>query len=131
MTRTLGSSVEALLLARGGELTRAEELARAAIVIAETETDNVWLHGWSNEDLALVLERAGRIEEARDALERALAVWERKRCLPYVARAREQLDALRAGAGLSHAQGTFPHTRAAGDQSPELAATGRDVSSGG
>ena len=95
VTRTLGSSVEALLLARGGELTRAEELARAAIVIAETETDNVWLHGWSNEDLALVLERAGRIEEARDALERALAFWERKRCLPYVARVREQLDSLR------------------------------------
>ena len=50
--------------------------------MAETETDNVWLQGWSNEDLALVLERAGRIDEAREALERALAVWERKRCLP-------------------------------------------------
>jgi len=42
-----------------------------------------------------VLERAGRIEEARDALERALAVWERKRCVPYVARVREQFDSLR------------------------------------
>ena len=57
-----------------------------AVGIAETETDNVWLHGWSNEDLALVLERAGRIDEARDALERALAVWERKRCLPIARR---------------------------------------------
>jgi hypothetical protein len=43
----------------------------------------------------MVLERAGRIVEARQALERALAVWERKRCLPYVARVREQLDSLR------------------------------------
>ena len=41
-----------------------------------------------------VLERAGRIDEARDALERALAVWERKRCLPYVGRIREQIESL-------------------------------------
>ena len=41
-----------------------------------------------------MLERASRIEEARHALERALAVWERKRCLPYVARVREELDSL-------------------------------------
>ena len=38
-----------------------------------------------------MLERAGRIAEAREALERALAVWERKRCLPYVVRLREQI----------------------------------------
>jgi hypothetical protein len=46
------------------------------------------------EDLATVLERAGRIDEAREALERALAVWERKRCLPYVVRLREQIGSL-------------------------------------
>ena len=46
------------------------------------------------EDLATVLERAGRIEEARDALERALTLYEQKRCLPYVSRVREQLDSL-------------------------------------
>ena len=66
--RTLVPSVEALFLARVGEHAQAEERARAAVVIAETETDNVWLQGWSNEDLAMVLERAGRIEEARHAL---------------------------------------------------------------
>jgi len=93
--RTLVPAVEALLLSKAGAHDEAEERARAAVATAETETDNFWLQGWSNEDLALVLERAGRIEEARDALERALAVWERKRCLPYVARVREQLDALR------------------------------------
>jgi tetratricopeptide (TPR) repeat protein len=93
--RTFVSAVEALLLSKAGAHDKAAERARAAVVTAESETDNVWLQGWSNEDLALVLERAGQIEEARDALERALAVWERKRCVPYVARVREQLDSLR------------------------------------
>ena len=93
--RTFVSAVEALLLSKAGAHEQAAERARAAVVTAESETDNVWLQGWSNEDLALVLERAGRIEEARDALERALAVWERKRCVPYVARVREQFDSLR------------------------------------
>jgi tetratricopeptide (TPR) repeat protein len=92
--RALGPAVEALLLAARGELEQAEGLARASIAAAETETDNPWLQGWGYEDLATVLERAGRIDEAREALERAVAVWERKRCLPYVARLREQIDTL-------------------------------------
>ena len=65
-----------------------------AVAAAETETDNVWFQGWGYEDLATVLERAGRIDEAREALERALAFWERKRCLPYAHRVREQIDSL-------------------------------------
>jgi tetratricopeptide (TPR) repeat protein len=92
--RTLGPAVEALLLAARGELEQAEALARAGVAAAETETDNPWLQGWGYEDLAAVLERDGRIDQARDALERALAVWERKRCLPYVVRLREQIDSL-------------------------------------
>jgi hypothetical protein len=68
--------------------------ARATVATAETETDNVWLQGWSNEDLAFVLKRAGRVDEAREALKRALAVWERKRCLPYVRRVREHIELL-------------------------------------
>ncbi|MFZ1878671.1 MAG: adenylate/guanylate cyclase domain-containing protein [Gaiellaceae bacterium] len=92
--RTLVPAVEALFLARVGDLAQAEERARAAVVTAETETDNVWLQGWSNEDLAMVLERAGRIEEARQALGRALAVWEQKRCLPFMSRVSQQLDSL-------------------------------------
>jgi len=92
--RTLVPAVEALLLSRAGDHDQAEELARAAVATAETETDNVWLQGWSNEDLAFVLERAGRVGEAREALKRALTVWERKRCLPYVRRVREHIDSL-------------------------------------
>jgi class 3 adenylate cyclase len=92
--RAMSPAVEALLLAARGELGEAEALARAGIAVAETETDNPWLQGWGYEDLATVLERAGRIDEAREALERALAVWERKGCLPYVVRLREQIDSL-------------------------------------
>ncbi len=90
--RTLVSAVEALLLSGAGAHDQAEERARAAVATAVTETDNVWLQGWSNEDLALVLERAGRADEAREALKRALTVWERKRCVPYVRRVREQIE---------------------------------------
>ena len=93
--RSLGPAVEALLLAARGELEQAEAAAGAGVAAAETETDNPWLQGWAYEDLATVLERAGRIDDARAALERALAVWERKQCLPYVDRLRQRIDSLR------------------------------------
>jgi tetratricopeptide (TPR) repeat protein len=92
--RVMGPSVEALLLAARGELDQAQELARTAVTTAETETDSPWFTGWALEDLATVLERAGRAEDAREALERALAVWERKRCLPCAERAQAQIDSL-------------------------------------
>jgi tetratricopeptide (TPR) repeat protein len=93
--RALGPAVEALLLtARGGELEQAEALARTGVAAAETETDALMLQGWGYEDLATVLESAGRIDDARHALERALALWERKRCLPYVSRVHAQIDSL-------------------------------------
>ncbi len=92
--RTLVPAVEALLLSRAGDHDQAAKRARAAVATAETETDNVWLQGWCNEDLALVLERAGRMDEAREALKRALTVWERKRCLPYARRARTHVESL-------------------------------------
>jgi hypothetical protein len=41
-----------------------------------------------------VLERAGRTAEAREELERALAIWERKGCLPCADRIRAQIDFL-------------------------------------
>ncbi len=48
----------------------------------------------THEDLATVLERKGRIDEARQALERSLAIWERKGCLPCAERVREQSQSL-------------------------------------
>jgi class 3 adenylate cyclase/tetratricopeptide (TPR) repeat protein len=88
------SGVEALLLAARGELEQAESLARSSVAIAETETDTVWQQSGAYEALATVLERAGRIDEAREAFERALAVMERKRCLPIARRLRERIDSL-------------------------------------
>ena len=93
----MAAAAEALLLAQRGELEQAEALARTAVATAETRTDNVWWQAIAHEDLATVLERAGRIDETREALERSLALWERKGCLPYAGRLREQIDSLRSG----------------------------------
>jgi tetratricopeptide (TPR) repeat protein len=92
--RVLAAAAEALLLAERGELEQAEALARTAVATAETRTDTVWWQAYTHEDLATVLERAGRIGEAREALERALAIWERKGCLPCARRIRDQIATL-------------------------------------
>jgi tetratricopeptide (TPR) repeat protein len=96
--RVMAPSAEALLLAARDELERAETLARTAVTRAENETDNVWFQAWTNTNLATVLERAGRVDRARAALERAFDVWERKGCLPLAARVREQIASLDATA---------------------------------
>jgi len=88
--RVMAAAAEALLLAQRGELKQAEALARTAVATAETKTDTVWWQALTHEDLATVLERAGRIDEAREALERAVAIWERKGCLPCAERVRER-----------------------------------------
>jgi tetratricopeptide (TPR) repeat protein len=99
--RVMAPSAEALLLAARGDREGAEALARTAVARAETETDNIWFQAWTLEDLSTVLERAGRVEEAREPLERALAIWERKRCLPCSERVRRQIDALEARRGVT------------------------------
>ena len=80
--------------AQRGELEQAETLARTAVATAETRTDNVLWQAFTHEDLATVLERARRIGEAREALERALAIWARKGCLPCAQRVRDRIDSL-------------------------------------
>jgi hypothetical protein len=92
--RAMGSGVEALTLAARGQIVEAEASARTGIAAAD-EMDNLWLEAWADEDLATVLDRAGRIDEAREALERAVAAWERKGCLPCADRIRAQIDSLR------------------------------------
>jgi len=92
--RVMAPSAEALLRAARGELEQAEALARMAAARAETETDNVWFQAWTCEDLATVVKRTGRIDEAREELERALAIWKRKGCLPCADRIRAEIDSL-------------------------------------
>jgi tetratricopeptide (TPR) repeat protein len=92
--RAMGSSVEALMLGARGRLLKAETSARTGIAVATDEMDNPWLEAWAHEDLATVLERAGRIDEAREELERTHAIWERKGCLPCAQRVRDQITAL-------------------------------------
>jgi class 3 adenylate cyclase len=92
--RAMGSGVEALTLAERGRLVEAEASARRGIA-ATDEMENLWLEAWTHEDLATVLEHAGRIDEALDALERAHAIWQRKGCLPCAERIRAQIDSLR------------------------------------
>jgi class 3 adenylate cyclase/tetratricopeptide (TPR) repeat protein len=89
--RVMAPAAEALLLAERGEFERAEMLARRAVARAETETDNIWFQAQTSEDLATVLEGAGRGDEARAPLERAAVIWERKGCLPCANRVRERL----------------------------------------
>jgi Tetratricopeptide repeat len=70
--RVMGPTVEGLLLAERGELDEAVTLARTGVATAESEIDSPWFQGWAYEDLVTVLIRAGRIGEAREALERLL-----------------------------------------------------------
>lgn len=92
--RVMAPSAEALLLAGRGDLEQAETLALTAVARAETETDNVWFQAHTWEDLAAVYEGAGRGDDARAALGRAMAIWERKGCVPCAHRARERVALL-------------------------------------
>jgi tetratricopeptide (TPR) repeat protein len=92
--RVMAAAAEALLLSHRGQLEQAETLARLAVTTAETRTENVGWQASTHEDLATVLERAGRIDEAREELERALTIWDRKGCLPCADRIRAEIDSL-------------------------------------
>ena len=92
--RVMGPTVEALLLSEQGKHEKAVALARTGVATAEREIDSIFFQGWAYEDLVTALVRAGLIDEAREALGRLLALWERKGCLPCAARVREQIASL-------------------------------------
>jgi class 3 adenylate cyclase/tetratricopeptide (TPR) repeat protein len=92
--RVMGPTVEGLLLAEQGKLEEAVTLARTGVATAESEIDSPWFQGWAYEDLVTVLVRAGRIDEAREALKRLLALWERKGVQPCAKRVRAQIASL-------------------------------------
>jgi class 3 adenylate cyclase/tetratricopeptide (TPR) repeat protein len=79
-------SVRALILARRGELADAETLARAGRELA-LQTEAPAIRALTLSDLAIVLSRAGRAEEARRALADAIAIYTAKGDLSSLGRA--------------------------------------------
>ena len=85
--------VAAKVAAHRGELQEAERLATEAVSLAE-RTDYLPLQGDAYRDLAEVLELSGKKQEAKAALEQALALYERKGNLVMVERTRARLARL-------------------------------------
>ena len=75
--QVLWRATRAPIRARAGQLAEAEARARAAHEKSR-ETEMPSLRGFALTELASVLQRAGRTEEARAALEEAVAIYELK-----------------------------------------------------
>ena len=98
VTQMLWRQVRAKVLARRGEHAEAERLAREAVAIGE-ETDMLDAQGDAWADLAeVLLSLAGRPKEAAEALEQALARYERKGNLVLAQRAQMRLAELQDAA---------------------------------
>lgn len=100
LTQTLSRQVQALVQASRGQHGEAELLAREAVAIAE-RTDGLRWQGDAFCDLAEILVRAGRSEEATTVLERALDRYQRKRNLAMVAHVRQRLGTSEDGVPLA------------------------------
>jgi ATP/maltotriose-dependent transcriptional regulator MalT len=85
--------IKAKVLALRGELEAAERIGREAVEIA-SRTDYLENHALARADLAEVLERAGRAEEARAELEHALGLYEQKGIVVRAERLRVRLRLL-------------------------------------
>jgi predicted ATPase/class 3 adenylate cyclase len=93
ISQVLWRTSRAKILARQGDLERAEALAREAVRLGEP-TDLVNTRADALSDLAEVLALAGRREEALVALEEAAQLYERKGNLTALARARSHAEEL-------------------------------------
>jgi predicted ATPase/class 3 adenylate cyclase len=87
-------TVRAELLARAGELEEAERVARGVVARAE-QTDYSELRGAAFVALGRVLQASGRMEEASEAVERAVGLYEEKGNRVSAASATALLDELR------------------------------------
>jgi class 3 adenylate cyclase/tetratricopeptide (TPR) repeat protein len=85
----------ARVLSRRGEYSEAERLAREADALLEP-TDFIVLHAHVCDVLGEVLERAGRVDEACDAVDRAIGLHEQKGNVVSAGRSRSVLGELRA-----------------------------------
>ena len=95
--QALWRSTQAKVLARHGDFAEAEELAREAVAIID-RTDEVNHQANLRTSLAEVLRLAGRADEARSELERALELYEQKENRVMAGRTRALLDELSAAA---------------------------------
>jgi class 3 adenylate cyclase/tetratricopeptide (TPR) repeat protein len=86
-------SVRARVLARRGDLTGAEALARESVARAD-HTDGLEHHAQALLALAEVCALSGRADEARMAVDEAIRIFERKESLSGVERARARLRQL-------------------------------------
>jgi class 3 adenylate cyclase/tetratricopeptide (TPR) repeat protein len=91
-TQSMWRQVQALVYAHRGQHEEAERLAREAVAFAEG-MDGLNFQGDALCDLAEVLTRAGRSQEARATLEEALERYERKRNLAMASQVRQRLGA--------------------------------------
>jgi tetratricopeptide (TPR) repeat protein len=92
--QALWRQTQALVHARRGNHTQAEQLAREAVAITE-RTDALNNQGDALCDLAEVLQAAGRSDEAAAALAQALERYEHKKNLAMSAQVRDRLVELR------------------------------------
>jgi len=93
LTQVLWRSVRARLLARQGDSSSAEQLARIALGLAE-DTDDVSHRAKVQLDLAEVLRLAARPQEAGEAVEQAIELFERKGNIVAAKRSRALLSEL-------------------------------------
>ena len=85
-SQALWRSIRAPIIARTGNLAEAESLARAAVEFSQ-KTDAPQLRGDTLSELAAVLLLAGRIDEARQAIGSAIAIYAAKGDVVSAARA--------------------------------------------
>lgn len=86
-TQAYWRAIRAPIVARAGDLVLAEQLARAAVEMAQ-RTEAIGLQAETLAELASVLKIAGRHEEARQCIEEAISLYESKGNMVSAAAAR-------------------------------------------
>ena len=93
LTQVVWRRVRAKVMARQGRVDEAEDLAQEAVTISES-TDFLNTHADALVDLAQIHRRAGRLDEARTAIAKGLALYEEKGNFVAVERTRGDLAVL-------------------------------------